>query len=71
MPLVSDDEAAEMRKRLDGGVRGVPVLLKWLEQLLGDRATRIRMLRALVGWPSRGHPNTDHGPGTVRDEKGP
>jgi hypothetical protein len=53
VPLLTEDEVAEIRRRLDGGVRGGPVLLKWIEQLLADRAQRIRMMRALVGLPSR------------------
>lgn len=57
MPLLTEEQVEEIRRRLAGGVRGGPVLLKWIEQLLEDRASRIRMLRALVGWPSKPRPD--------------
>jgi len=36
------------QRALAGGGRGGPVLIKWLEQLLEDRARRIRIARVLV-----------------------
>lgn len=39
MTMLSDDEAAEIRRSLDGGTRG-PILIKWLRQLLDDRQER-------------------------------
>ena len=40
MPMLSDDEAAEIRSSLDGGTRG-PILIKWVRQLLDDRQERV------------------------------
>jgi hypothetical protein len=57
VPLLTEEEIAEIRRRLADGLRGGPVLLKWIEQLLEDRASRIRMLRAPVGWPSKPRPD--------------
>lgn len=48
MVLVTDEQADEIKRALSGGVRGGPVLIKWLEQLLEDRAHRIRIARVLV-----------------------
>jgi hypothetical protein len=39
--MLTDEEAAEIRKLLDAGWRG-PILLRWLEQLLQDRDERRR-----------------------------
>ena len=43
-PPLSDDEAEEIQKAVEGGTRG-PVLLKWLRQLLEDRRERVRQQR--------------------------
>jgi hypothetical protein len=41
MALLTEDEVAEIRRRLADGVRGGPVLVKWVEQLLADRDERL------------------------------
>jgi hypothetical protein len=79
VPLLTEDQVAEIRRRLRDGVRRGPVLVRWVELLLEDRALRIRMLRALVGWPSRSGQGAasarpDAGgpdPRTVRDGRPP
>ena len=38
--LLTDEEAATIRREVDSGTRG-PVLLKWVRQLLEDREERI------------------------------
>lgn len=43
--LVTDEQADEIKRALAGGRRGKPVLIKWLEQLLEDRAHWIRIAR--------------------------
>ncbi len=37
--LLTDEEAEEIRRAIDGGTRG-PILLKWVWQLLADRDAR-------------------------------
>jgi len=50
--LLTDDQADEIRRGLAAGVRG-PILIKWVELLLGDRAARRARERALRPplWP--------------------
>ena len=59
MPMLSDDEAAEIRSSLDGGTRG-PILIKWVRQLLDDRQERVRRAaepeRPAVAKPDEGRP---------------
>ena len=43
--MLSDKEAEEIRSSVEGGTRG-PVLLKWIRQLLDDRAARVKRERA-------------------------
>ena len=43
--LLTDDQADEIRRGLASGVRG-PVLIKWVELLLADRAERRERERA-------------------------
>ncbi|HEY7515345.1 MAG TPA: hypothetical protein VIC87_12750 [Vicinamibacteria bacterium] len=40
--MLSDQEADEIRRGLASGTRG-PVLIKWVEQLLADRAERVAL----------------------------
>jgi hypothetical protein len=42
--MLSDEEAAHLRRKLDAGWRG-PVLLTWLYRLLDDREERVRLER--------------------------
>lgn len=42
--LLTDDEVAEIRSGLEGGVHG-PVVLKWVRLLLADRDERERRIR--------------------------
>jgi hypothetical protein len=39
--MLSDKDAEEIRSSVEGGTRG-PVLLKWIRQLLEDRAERVQ-----------------------------
>ncbi|HEY7509833.1 MAG TPA: hypothetical protein VIG50_06240 [Vicinamibacteria bacterium] len=39
--MLNDKEAEEIRSSVEGGTRG-PVLLKWIRQLLEDRAERVQ-----------------------------
>ena len=39
--MLSDKEAEEIKSSVEGGTRG-PVLLKWIRQLLEDRAERVK-----------------------------
>jgi hypothetical protein len=50
--LLTDDQADEIRRGLASGVRG-PVLIKWVELLLADRAERRKRERASrpPAWP--------------------
>jgi hypothetical protein len=41
--MLTDQEAEEIRRGLEGGTRG-PVLIKWVRELLADRAARSRRL---------------------------
>ncbi len=41
MALLTDEEVEEIRHPLREGVRGRPVLVKWVEQLLADRDERV------------------------------
>jgi hypothetical protein len=45
--LLTDDDAERIKRELGGGVRG-PVLIKWIEQLLDDRAERVRAARQVA-----------------------
>ena len=49
--VISDEEAAKIRRKLDEGWRG-PVLLTWLRRLLDDREERVRRKRER-GWGTR------------------
>jgi hypothetical protein len=42
--VLTDKEAADIRKKLEEGWRG-PVLLTWLYRLLDDREERVRLER--------------------------
>lgn len=44
--MLTDDEVVTIRRKLAENWRG-PVLLKWLEELLGDREEVVARLRAL------------------------
>ena len=47
--MLTDAQADEIRRGLVAGIRG-PVLLKWVEQLLRDRAERVTRERTRW-WP--------------------
>jgi hypothetical protein len=53
VPPLTEDEVAEIRRRLDSGIRGGPVLLKRDRATPRRLGTADRMMRALVGWRSR------------------
>ena len=55
-PLPREEEIAEIRRHLVDGIGGGRVPLKWIEQLLDDRAEQIRMLPVLVGWAEQKDP---------------
>jgi hypothetical protein len=42
--MLTDDEAEEIRRGLESGMRG-PVLIKWVRELLEDRDERVRLDR--------------------------
>jgi hypothetical protein len=42
--MLTDKEADEIKSSVEGGTRG-PVLLKWIRQLLEDRAERVKRER--------------------------
>jgi len=42
--VLTDEQADEIRRELEAGVRG-PVLLKWVRQLLDDRDERLGRCR--------------------------
>ncbi len=46
--MLTDEEAADIRKKLEEGWRG-PVLLTWLYRLLEDREERVRLERERSG----------------------
>jgi hypothetical protein len=46
--VLTDEEAADIRKKLEEGWRG-PVLLTWLYRLLEDREERVRLERERSG----------------------
>ena len=53
--MLSDKEADEIRSSVEGGTRG-PVLLKWIRQLLEDRAERVKRERHAAGSRPRDEP---------------
>jgi len=42
--MLSDQQAEEIRRGLEGGTRG-PVLIKWVRLLLADRDERVKAMR--------------------------
>ena len=50
--MLSDKDADEIKSSVEGGTRG-PILLKWIRQLLEDRAERVKRER-----PSPADPRT-------------
>jgi hypothetical protein len=50
--VLTDEEAADIRRKLEEGWRG-PVLLTWLYRLLEDREERVRLERDWESKPPR------------------
>lgn len=55
MALLTDAEAAEIRREVESGMRG-PILVRWIELLLEDRAERVRLERAAAPPAPHGQP---------------
>ena len=64
--MLNDKEADEIQSSVEGGTRG-PILLKWIRQLLEDRAERIKRERPS---PPEAGTRLAEGGGDARDKGG-